>query len=466
MGEKNHAGTFEEYLKTLDILYVEDEDIIRGIIERRLVNYFGKVYTAQNGEAGLYKFETYRPKVVITDIQMPIMNGIEMIEKIKEKQNDVKVIVTTAYSDSSYMLRSIEIGVDKYILKPVSVDLLIDSIKQIAANLFHEEMTKELQRQKLQNEIMESTQNIFERMISLLPSPVALCSRDKTVFMNHQFMELFGAEKIGDIACNKMRLDDIFGVKDDEEVDAKRFEVNIPFGGIKIFEIAKVKLILDEERSFYIYHLKDLTRVESKNVKLKNYADILYNILKLKTKCAQEDDDMRIDEKSGATNQIDLLNPQELEALKESHTYKISANEYLAGLKPEVFREIEELEELEAEICDLLEGIEDDDFRRVFGQVGKKFVAYYRTLGMLEDFEDLAISLKNLGLYLMQLPSDQSMNWLKLLGHIKNIRADLESWRAAIFVDKNAMDIHFLDSSLLGSCIQVQLGESKKTSDA
>ena len=113
MIEQNNMGTLEEYLKKLDVLYVEDEEAVRELIENRLSRSFGKIYTAPNGEVGLYKFDAHRPRIVITDIRMPIMNGIDMLEGIKEKRPDVKVIVTTAHSDSDYMLRSIDIGVEK-----------------------------------------------------------------------------------------------------------------------------------------------------------------------------------------------------------------------------------------------------------------------------------------------------------------------------------------------------------------
>ncbi len=468
MSEKSYAGTFEEYLKSLDILYAEDEEAVRELIEKRLSRHFGKIYTAPNGEVGLYKFDAYRPKIVITDIRMPIMNGIEMLEGIKEKRPDVKVIVTTAHSDGDYMLRSIDIGVEKYILKPVNVDSLIAAVSKIAKTLFHEEIAKEHQRQKLQSEVERSTKNMFEQILSFLPSPVAVCSQNKTTFMNPKFVDLFSAEQIADVINQKLTLDTLFGVSTNEAVESKRVEISMPSGRKKIFEIAKVWIVGDEGVKFALYHLKDLTKLEYKNTKLRNYADILCDILKLKSKYTPE---LAQDSQAqGAKiNFGDLLNPQELEALRRSHVYKTSAKEYTADLELDLLDELDELWELETEmedlINDLIDGADGSDFRKAFTEIGKKFVLYSKAIGKLVDFEDLAVSVNSLGAYLMNLPLDETPRWASLISFVQNIRVDLSSWRKTIFVDKTAIDIHYLDSSLLSSCIQIRLRGTESSVD-
>ena len=457
MSEKNNIEAFEEYLKRLDILYVEDEDAVRELIEGRLSKYFGKIYSAPNGEVGLYKFDAHRPKIVITDIRMPIMNGIEMLECIKEKRPDVKAVVTTAHSDGEYMLRSIDIGVEKYIVKPINVDALIAAVIKIATNLFHEEMAKEYQRQRLQNEIAQTAKSLFEQILSSLPSPVAVCSTDKTAFMNQKFTSLFNAEQIADIISQKITFDALFGIHPHEDVDTKRVEISISSGRKKIFEVAKLQIFLDDGAKLSMYHLKDLTKLEYKNAKLQNYADILCDVLKLKSKHTME-----FGAQAGAQGTkmhfVDLLNFQELETLKRSHVYKTSAIEYTADIKLELLEELDELREIETEIDDLIDGIEVGDFRKVFAEIGKKFIAYSKAVGKLIDFEDLAVSVNSLGAYLANLPTNETPNWARLSSFVQNIRVDLSSWRKTIFVDKTAIDIHYLDGSLLSSCIQVRLG--------
>lgn len=461
MDRQNNIGTLKEYLKKLDILYVEDEEAVRELIKNRLSKSFGKIYTAPNGEVGLYKFDTHRPKIVITDIRMPIMNGIEMLEGIKKKCPDVKAIVTTAYSDIEYMLRSIDIGVEKYIIKPVNVDSLINAVIKIATTLFYEDVAKEYQRQQLQDEVAKSAKNIFEQILSFLPSPVAVCSQDKTTFMNSKFTDLFSVKQIEEIISQKITIDSLLGIRQTEEAGVKRVEISMSTGRKKIFEVARVRLFLDSEVTFFLYHLKDLTKIEYKNAKLQNYADILCDVLKLKSKTIYVDTP-KSQVQHARINFGDLLNSQELEALRRSHVNKTSAKEYTAYMETELLEELEELRELETEIDDLMDNVTDiansDDFAKAFAKVGKKFVAYSRVIGKLVHFEDLAISVNSLGAYLMSLPLDETFNPMRLISFIQNIRVDLSSWRNTIFVDKTAIDIHYLDSSLLSSCIQIRLG--------
>lgn len=454
------SENFDSFLKTIDILYVEDEDSVRELLEKRLAKHFGTIYSAPNGEVGLYKFETYRPRIVVTDIRMPIMNGIEMLKAIKEKSQDARAIVTTAHSDSEYMIQSIDIGIDKYIVKPVNVDTLVTAIKKIAVGFYNEDMSKEYQRQRAQEKIIESTKNVFEQISNSIPSPLALFKDGKSVFMNEKFLELFSTERITDLSNGKIDLDGAFDIDNESSVDVnKKVEIKLPNGRKKIFNPSKVFLSIDSENDSALYHLKDITSVEYQNIKLKNYTDILYDILRLKNSAQTKQTEPSNVEKKDLG---ELITAQELEALKRSHTYKTSAAEYTADMPMELLEELDELKELEFEIDELLDSAEREELRAVTEKLGAKFNSYAKAIGKLVDFEDLAIAVRNLGNYLGAIPDNEEINWSRLLSSIQNIRFDLSSWRQMIFVDKNAVDIHYLDSSLLSSCIQAQLGASKK----
>ncbi|MBW1412062.1 CheY-P-specific phosphatase CheX, partial [Campylobacter jejuni] len=79
---------------------------------------------AQNGDEGLKKFKKFKPDLVITDIAMPIMDGLGMAREIKEISDDVPIVVLSAYSEKERLLRSIDIGIDKYLIKPVDIEEL------------------------------------------------------------------------------------------------------------------------------------------------------------------------------------------------------------------------------------------------------------------------------------------------------------------------------------------------------
>jgi putative two-component system response regulator len=117
-----------EFMKTLVVLYVEDEDEVREALAHFLSRRFAKVDMAKNGLEGLEKFRNNHYDIVITDVKMPIMDGLEMAKHIKEITEDTPVIVVTAFNETDYFMRAIEIGVDRYVKKPVDADSLYDAI--------------------------------------------------------------------------------------------------------------------------------------------------------------------------------------------------------------------------------------------------------------------------------------------------------------------------------------------------
>ncbi|EAK6246721.1 butyrate response regulator transcription factor BumR [Campylobacter jejuni] len=110
--------------KELIILVVEDEIKTRESLINVLSERFSKVIGAQNGDEGLKKFKKFKPDLVITDIAMPIMDGLDMAREIKEISDDVPIVVLSAYSEKERLLCSIDIGIDKYLIKPVDIEEL------------------------------------------------------------------------------------------------------------------------------------------------------------------------------------------------------------------------------------------------------------------------------------------------------------------------------------------------------
>ncbi len=110
--------------KELIILVVEDEIKTRESLINVLSERFSKVIGAQNGDEGLKKFKKFKPDLVITDIAMPIMDGLDMAREIKEISDDVPIVVLSAYSEKERLLCSIDIGIDKYLIKPIDIEEL------------------------------------------------------------------------------------------------------------------------------------------------------------------------------------------------------------------------------------------------------------------------------------------------------------------------------------------------------
>lgn len=126
-----------DQLKNVSILCVEDEDGIRDIIVKTLKYYFNEVYEASNGEDAYSIYEEYRPKIILSDIQMSKMNGIDFVKKIREVDLNVMIIMLTAHSDSEYLMELINLNINHFILKPLNLEKLDEGLKKyIQRNLY------------------------------------------------------------------------------------------------------------------------------------------------------------------------------------------------------------------------------------------------------------------------------------------------------------------------------------------
>jgi signal transduction histidine kinase len=105
------------------ILYVEDDADTREMLSEILQAHYPhmQLHVSENGDEGLKLFNKYKSEIVITDINMPITDGIKMATKIKSLSASTEIIVLTAHSDTQYLLQAIEIGINHYILKPINV---------------------------------------------------------------------------------------------------------------------------------------------------------------------------------------------------------------------------------------------------------------------------------------------------------------------------------------------------------
>jgi diguanylate cyclase (GGDEF)-like protein/PAS domain S-box-containing protein len=121
-----------DVLKNFTVLCVEDEDDVREELAMFLQRRVKTLYLAANGKEGLALFNEHRPDIVVTDILMPVLNGLEMAKEIKYLCPSTPVIITTAFNEADFFLRAIEIGIDKYVLKPVNARKFLGSLEEMA----------------------------------------------------------------------------------------------------------------------------------------------------------------------------------------------------------------------------------------------------------------------------------------------------------------------------------------------
>jgi C4-dicarboxylate-specific signal transduction histidine kinase len=119
-------------LEEISILYVEDEINILNIVSEFLSPIFKNFFTAQNGLEGLEIYNKHINEIdlIITDINMPLLNGLEMSRMIRESNHTIPIIITTAYNDKDYLHEAIKVGVRDFVLKPLDVKDLLKSIRR------------------------------------------------------------------------------------------------------------------------------------------------------------------------------------------------------------------------------------------------------------------------------------------------------------------------------------------------
>jgi len=120
-----------EYCKDFVLLYVEDEIEINEQLTLSFVRLFKKVYSALDGLEALEIFNNNNIDMIISDIRMPKMDGVELASKIRSINSEIPIIFMTAHNDEKYLLASIDIGIDKYILKPIIGDVVYSTIFQV-----------------------------------------------------------------------------------------------------------------------------------------------------------------------------------------------------------------------------------------------------------------------------------------------------------------------------------------------
>lgn len=139
-----------EKVEKLDIsvLFVEDEELLRAIYERILDKFVSKLYVAENGKEGLELYEKHHPDLIITDIMMPVMDGLEMVSHIREKDNEIRLVILSAYGEAEYFMDAIKIGVNSFLLKPVETKKLTSLVEELANAILLERKVKEQERKR------------------------------------------------------------------------------------------------------------------------------------------------------------------------------------------------------------------------------------------------------------------------------------------------------------------------------
>jgi len=169
-----------EYSKNLSILYVEDDENLRKSTFEIFKNYFSSVDLAADGQEGISKYKSYfkdnerNYDIVISDINMPTMNGIEMANHIMQEHYDQAIIFITAHNEVEYLQRSIDLGISGFIAKPIKIEQLKKVLYTVTQSVFdrkiahlHYEIIEKLNIDlQLKNEALEKSLRVLNTIIN------------------------------------------------------------------------------------------------------------------------------------------------------------------------------------------------------------------------------------------------------------------------------------------------------------
>lgn len=177
--------TGNAYLSQLKILYVEDDIDARENLKQFLRKKAGKVVTAADGEEGLKKYDEERPDIVIADILLPGINGIDMLRRIRESGGKCPFIITSSVDKSEMIIEAVDIGIVKYAVKPIILDQLLDTLNKLAENIGNGNAVFDDVEKKLELENV-----IKKEMTAFLKKTVGKGPRDLTVFISDDAVEI------------------------------------------------------------------------------------------------------------------------------------------------------------------------------------------------------------------------------------------------------------------------------------
>lgn len=143
-----------EELKNIPILCVEDEDGIREVVVDTLKYYFDEVYEARDGIEAYEIYCDYKPKIILTDIQMKNCDGVEFVKKVRKTDQSTAIIMLTAYSNEEYLMDLINLNINHYILKPLNLKKLNEALlkylrKTLEPITLYPELIMDLQKREL-----------------------------------------------------------------------------------------------------------------------------------------------------------------------------------------------------------------------------------------------------------------------------------------------------------------------------
>jgi len=231
--------------KTWKIVLIDDEEDIREVVSIVLEDAGYSVTTAQDGEYGIFLCEEICPQIVITDIRMPGIDGIQVLQTVKEKYPDIEVIVVTAFGEMELAVRALQLDASDFITKPIDEDVLLVALKRAqhryTARIQLQDYTRFLEKEKAQTarELIK-TYSFQKNLIESSMDGILACDENGVVVTFNKSMEqILGYEKTE--VLDKMLFSALFPAGEEKKFKKKMAQEN--FGGKNRLSLYETTLI-------------------------------------------------------------------------------------------------------------------------------------------------------------------------------------------------------------------------------
>ena len=173
-----------KYAKKYSILYVDDDESYRELMKDILSMFFDNVIMAKDGVEALKLYKEFTPKIVITDINMPQMDGLQLIEEIQKVNLEVSFIILTGFIENKHLLKALELGINKYLIKPLNKEVFFERLYE---SIFDLEFINQF-------EVMQEEKELLTLVLELSPVFTVLERDGKIKYINNAFLNFLGYE--------------------------------------------------------------------------------------------------------------------------------------------------------------------------------------------------------------------------------------------------------------------------------
>jgi PAS domain S-box-containing protein len=378
-----------------------------------------------------------------------------------------KGIVKNKHKDggSYYVFTNVIPFLDKQneITEYISIRQDITQLHELTNHL-EDRVQEEVEKNHKKDQELVDNLNLF---LDSTPNPILVLSDDKIEFINKAFLELISKDK-NDVIYDECLLRDILVKSKGYVSDPSEFELDKENRvaietkhGKNIFNLYYKKIRSIDDKLLKMITLNNITISEYQKFKINHYNEQLQEFyLRTKRYSDNKDEELQNKVEQGIDHKtVRELSDEERTLLKRKHDdVAVTSEEYSQELDEHTLLEIQELGEIEEEVQYLLSQLDSKDQEHL-NEIVLRLVKFSSVVGNLMEFKELAFSLSSLA----DLLSKQKVKELdqdrfkKMLLFLENIIIDFSNWRKIVFIEQSANDIHYMDSSLFSSILQLEL---------